>query len=416
MEDLQKYSVDLEIKTALAALDKLKQKSSNFQNQQVGFLKQQIALQQKLNALKMSGGGGGTISQSSPSQINKPLKQKPISMPKDNLDKIKKSVENSVFMQKEYTSELEKSTQEQIRQRISSAKTAEEVRAIVAQEKALLGDLKQITKEYEKQELLASKQAKKVNETQKLSSKARFMQSVENLTSPSGAEDMRSFYKQQEKDAQALSKVEMTRVNNLNRAKEAVMRTSLMLKENASEEEKISRKAIKVKLETAKTAEEVRKIVAQERVRLTTLKQVERSQQKQNFLMQRMEASSKQFAGNMISAFAVAGATTGVTKTGQDFERAKNTLTALFGDVGKANSELEYLKNLTYEMGVPLRETSKDYAKLLASVGESLPIEQSKELFENLTKASVVMGTSAEDTSGILKALSQMLAKQKIQA
>lgn len=145
-------------------------------------------------------------------------------------------------------------------------------------------------------------------------------------------------------------------------------------------------------------------------------RQSEASLKKQNFLQSRLTSSAKQWAGTYVSAFAAIGGIVGVTSIGQDFERAENTLAAITGTTEKASEEMDYLKKLTYAMGVPLRETAKDYSKLMAAAQGTLEVGQLKSLFESLTKASVVMGTSADDTSGILKALSQMLAKQKISA
>ncbi|AUR91503.1 coil containing protein [Vibrio phage 1.161.O._10N.261.48.C5] len=205
------------------------------------------------------------------------------------------------------------------------------------------------------------------------------------------------------------SRKDAARLSSLEKAKENVRNSALMAEKEASATQRAAQSRIKSKIALAKSAAEVREIVAQERASLRLAK-------KKSFLVNRMNASSKEFAGNMVSAFAVAAGGVWITQVSQDFERANNTLMALTGSAEEASKEMEYLKQFTYEMGLPLRETAKDYSKFMAAVGDKLPLETAKTLFEDLGAASVVMGTSAEDSSGVFKALGQMLSKEKVQA
>jgi len=211
-------------------------------------------------------------------------------------------------------------------------------------------------------------------------------------------------------------KLEKQRVNALEKAKKAVARSALMQKRGADNLEQSAQNAIKIAMAESKTADELRDTVAAERARLAQAKRYTAQQKRQLYLQRRITDSSKQFAGNYLSAFAAAGAGVGVTRIGQDFDRATNTLTALTGTAEEAGQEMQYLKDFTYEVGLPLRETAKDYSKFTAAVGDKLQLTEAKTLFEDLGRASVVMGSSAEESSGIFKALGQMLSKGKIQA
>lgn len=250
---------------------------------------------------------------------------------------------------------------------------------------------------------------------------ANIKQAVGNITAPSGAGKagqtaLAQMLREQEAAEKRLVKTEAARVRNLEAAKTSVMNTNFMMSSVVSKEQAAAQAEIRRRVATAQTATEVRKIVAQERNRYNDLRKQTNQLNKQNFLMRRMSSSSKQIAGNMVSAFAIGALGTGVVKVGQDFERANNTLVAITGNTAEAAKEMQYLTDFTYKMGVPLRETAKDYAKLRASAKGLLPVQEQKTLFEDLTKAAVVMGTTSEDTSGIIKALTQMLSKQKIQA
>jgi tape measure domain-containing protein len=209
---------------------------------------------------------------------------------------------------------------------------------------------------------------------------------------------------------------ERKRLKALQDIKEELQATHLWKKKSLSVSEKQLKADIESGIEEKKTLTEMRRVVRLKMQEHNASKKVTKEMKKQNFLMQRMASSSKQLTGNMVSAFAIAAGVTSITKVGQDFERAENTLTAITGSTQEAQKEMKFLRDFTFQMGVPLRETAKDYAKLMAAAKGTLADDQLKGLFKDLTKASVVMGTTAEDTSGILKALSQMLAKQKIQA
>lgn len=211
-------------------------------------------------------------------------------------------------------------------------------------------------------------------------------------------------------------KLEQQRVNALEKAKKAIARSALMQKRTEDSQEKSVQNAIKIAMAEAKTADELRDTVASERARLAQAKRFTAQQKRQLYLQRRITDSSKQFLGNYMSAFAVAGAGVGVTRIGQDFDRAANTLTALTGTAEEAGKEMQYLKDFTYEVGLPLRETAKDYSKFTAAVGDKLQLTEAKTLFEDLGRASVVMGSNAEESAGIFKALGQMLSKGKIQA
>lgn len=223
------------------------------------------------------------------------------------------------------------------------------------------------------------------------------------------ANDITTANRLRERGARRNAEAERAHFRALERARSAIRNSTLMQEQGANAAQRSAQANIRARIAAARTAEEVRSIVAQERARL-------RLMQRQGSVARRMQQSSRQMMTNYVSAFAVAAVGVGITKTGQEFERAANTLTAITGSAQKAASEMQYLKDITYQMGIPLKETAKDYAKLTASATGFLSEGQIKNLFEDLTKAAVVLGTTSEDQGLVFKALTQMLSKQKVSA
>lgn len=82
------------------------------------------------------------------------------------------------------------------------------------------------------------------------------------------------------------------------------------------------------------------------------------------------------------------------------------------GDVKKAADEMAYASKLSNRLGLELLSTTQAYGKLqAASRGTSLSGEKTRDIFTAVASAGAVMGLSAEEQSGALLALSQMMSK-----
>lgn len=195
--------------------------------------------------------------------------------------------------------------------------------------------------------------------------------------------------------------------SGLNKAKEGFRRSSLNLSAATTQQEKIAKDALLEAVAKAKTGNEVRMIVAKERERLRVMRQQERSQTKQTYLMRRMTESSKQFAGNMVSAFAVAGLTAGVTKVGQDFESVNNTMLAVSTNAQEAGQNFQFVRNEAYRLGLGLAESGKNFAKMLSARGE-MSLADTKRAFTGIAEMSTLLGLSAEESTRATNALQQI--------
>lgn len=83
---------------------------------------------------------------------------------------------------------------------------------------------------------------------------------------------------------------------------------------------------------------------------------------------------------------------------------------------GSAN-EIAYLRGVTYQLGLQFTSTAQAYQQFQAAAkGTTLEGDKARKVFESISKASAVMGLSAENTSGVLLALQQMVSKGNVQA
>lgn len=98
-----------------------------------------------------------------------------------------------------------------------------------------------------------------------------------------------------------------------------------------------------------------------------------------------------------------------------EMDKIKNSLAATSG--ATAGSDYKYMRGEVDRLGLSLQSTAKDFGMMTASSkGTSLEGEQTRKIFSAVTGASTVLGLSADDTSGILRALNQMISKGTVQA
>ncbi|KAB0586187.1 phage tail tape measure protein [Comamonas kerstersii] len=88
-----------------------------------------------------------------------------------------------------------------------------------------------------------------------------------------------------------------------------------------------------------------------------------------------------------------------------------------FASGGNGAAELQYLRNITKDLGLEFASTAQAYQGFQAAAkGTALEGQKAKDVFESIAKASAVMGLSADQSSGVLLALQQMVSKGTVQA
>ena len=210
------------------------------------------------------------------------------------------------------------------------------------------------------------------------------------------------------KEKNKQSRKDAARLSSLEKARERVMDLALMTEKEASAAQRATQGRIKSKIALATSAKEVKAILRDERASLRLAK-------KKSFLVNRMNASSKEFAGNMVSAFAVAAGGVFITQTGQQFQSASNTMLSVSDNAQEAQENLAFVKEEAFRLGLGLTEATKGFAKLAAARGE-ISLEDTKELFLGVSEASTLLGLTAEESNRALLAVQQMASKGKISA
>ena len=100
------------------------------------------------------------------------------------------------------------------------------------------------------------------------------------------------------------------------------------------------------------------------------------------------------------------------TETALAFERIDLALKAATGSTYAARKEFEFVARVSEELGLNLQSAAANYANLAAAAkGTALEGRPLQEIFEGIAAASGALSLSAEDQSGVLKAVEQIISK-----
>jgi tape measure domain-containing protein len=98
-------------------------------------------------------------------------------------------------------------------------------------------------------------------------------------------------------------------------------------------------------------------------------------------------------------------------------ERVSGALTVAAGSAEQAARQFQYVTGFSDQMGLSASETALAYARFAVSArGTALEGAKARDVFEAVAGASTALSLSADDTAGVLLALSQMISKGKVQA
>jgi tape measure domain-containing protein len=128
--------------------------------------------------------------------------------------------------------------------------------------------------------------------------------------------------------------------------------------------------------------------------------------------------------GSRLAALGIAGITAGVARLGASLlntaigvDKLNNTLKFSTGSAASAAKELEYLKTTSNKLGLEFLSTAQAYSKFSAAAkGTTLEGQKTRDIFESIAKASTVLGLSADETGGALKAIEQIISKGTVSA
>lgn len=117
-------------------------------------------------------------------------------------------------------------------------------------------------------------------------------------------------------------------------------------------------------------------------------------------------------ATTALAALATSAAFGAFIDANVNVERFESGLRALNGASVNTTAELEFVRQVANRLGLDIRTTADAYLQLTAATkGTSLEGQQTRDIFEAVSKAMGALGKSSSDTQGALLAISQIVSK-----
>lgn len=185
----------------------------------------------------------------------------------------------------------------------------------------------------------------------------------------------------------------------------------------ADEQERLDA-ALKSTAGAAKTAAQAQNKVAQSAASAAAAQKRGLELQRTSLsIYQRLRGQVLGLTAAYVGLYGVVSQVTQAFQAGSKQRGIENTFTAVNnGDLQATNEELEYSRKLADYLGQDYLTLASSYAKFRASVGDKLPLEEQKFLFESIAESATVLRLSVEDTEGVFTALNQMFSKGTINA
>jgi tape measure domain-containing protein len=102
---------------------------------------------------------------------------------------------------------------------------------------------------------------------------------------------------------------------------------------------------------------------------------------------------------------------------GQEMDKLRLAYGAITGSSQDAAAEMQFVSETADKLGLSFQTAAGAYKQITAAAqGTKLAGAQTREIFTGIAQASTVLGLSAEETSGALLAISQMISKGKVSA
>lgn len=146
-------------------------------------------------------------------------------------------------------------------------------------------------------------------------------------------------------------------------------------------------------------------------------KRVQKEFQASAFSAKAMSDSMRNMARSYLSVFAVVGGSGMAAKSGMNLASAQVGLITGTGSYEAAGKELEFLKEVSRVYGTATTDTIKAYGKISAGAKTAgLSVEQIRELFIGLNEAAVGFSLTADEMTGVFKAITDSFSKGTLMA
>lgn len=100
----------------------------------------------------------------------------------------------------------------------------------------------------------------------------------------------------------------------------------------------------------------------------------------------------------------------------QKVTAAQNSLEAVSGNQANFNSNNNFIKNITKEMGLNYRDVAPQFSSIYQAASPAIGVKGTQDMFRGIMQYGTTHGLDKEAMKGSMVALSQMFGKDKIQA
>ncbi len=148
-------------------------------------------------------------------------------------------------------------------------------------------------------------------------------------------------------------------------------------------------------------------------------KGVDRADKSARALNQSSKNLSQRFTSlkGILATFGVGLVIRDIVRAGQSFEGLTNQLKASTGGLASAATEIRFIRQESNRLGIQFQQSASDYAQLLAAAkGTVLQGQATRDIFTAIAEASRVMNLSVSETSGAVRAITQIMSKGTVQA
>ncbi|UOO89589.1 tape measure protein [Vitreoscilla massiliensis] len=104
-----------------------------------------------------------------------------------------------------------------------------------------------------------------------------------------------------------------------------------------------------------------------------------------------------------------------VLRTTQEFQAVRQRLDYAFGGVEEGGKQLDFVRNISNQLGLEVLGAAKGYGSLASATKElNITQQQTQQIFSGVAHAAAAMHLSADDANGVFLALSQIAGKGKV--
>lgn len=134
-------------------------------------------------------------------------------------------------------------------------------------------------------------------------------------------------------------------------------------------------------------------------------------------ITKRVGATFLAMGASTVGAYALADIGRQSFENAKGFEQMEIAMTAAFGSQQRADEEMAYAQDVAKRYALDLFSVGEGWSKIsYAAKMSNMPMDQARQMFEDLAVSSRAFGLSADDTKGAMRAVIQMMGKGKVNA